>query len=102
MCSEFKNGKGIDANDNLYHQTPRNSLRCHSNEEKHKAEDSVGPTELDKSEARPNKKSSPFRSTNGTGADFNSKFENEPNPEIEKIIKTCKNNRNIRTRRRKS
>ncbi|XP_070456158.1 centrosomal protein of 290 kDa isoform X5 [Equus przewalskii] len=85
----IKNGKGIDASDNLYHQVPRNILQCYNNEEKHKAEDIVDFTELNKSEVRPIDESSPFRSNNGTLAEFNSNFENEPDPEIEKIYQDC-------------
>ncbi|KAB0400406.1 hypothetical protein E2I00_010736, partial [Balaenoptera physalus] len=85
----IKNRKGIDVSDNLYHQVPRNILQCYSNEEKHKAEDIVDPTELNKSESRPNSKSSPFRSTNGTLTDFNSNFEKEPDCNVEKINQDC-------------
>ncbi|KAM5253770.1 centrosomal protein of 290 kDa isoform 2-T4 [Hipposideros larvatus] len=84
-----KNGKGIDASDNLHDQVPRNILQHYSNEEKHRAEDIVDPTELNISEARPNSKSSSLRPNNGTLADFNSNFENEPDPEIEKINQDC-------------
>ncbi|XP_070363135.1 centrosomal protein of 290 kDa isoform X3 [Equus asinus] len=85
----IKNGKGIDASDNLYHQVPRNILQCYNNEEKHKAEDIVDSTELNKSEVRPIDESSPFGSNNGTLAEFNSNFENEADPEIEKINQDC-------------
>lgn len=84
-----KNGKGIDVSDNLHYQVPRNILQHYSDEDKHKAEDIVDPTQLNISEARPNNKSSPLRSTNGTLADFNSNFENEPDPEIEKMNPDC-------------
>ncbi|XP_058424680.1 centrosomal protein of 290 kDa isoform X2 [Diceros bicornis minor] len=86
----IKTGKGIDASGNLYHQVPRNSQRYYSNEEKHTAE--VDPTQVNKSEARPNSEASPFRSTNGTLAEFNSNFENEPDPEIEKMNQDCYEN----------
>lgn len=56
---------------------------------KNKAEDIVDPTQLNISEARPNNKSRPLRSTNGTLADFNSNFENEPDPGIEKMNQDC-------------
>ncbi|XP_039724937.1 centrosomal protein of 290 kDa isoform X5 [Pteropus medius] len=85
----IKNEKGIVATDNLNYQVPRNILQYYHNEEKNKAEDTVHPTELNTSEARPNSKSSPFRPTNGTLADFNSNFENEPDLEIEKINQDC-------------
>ncbi|XP_015453933.1 centrosomal protein of 290 kDa isoform X3 [Pteropus alecto] len=85
----IKNEKGIVATDNLNYQVPRNILQYYHNEEKNKAEDTVHPTELNISEARPNSKSSPFRPTNGTLADFNSNFENEPDLEIEKINQDC-------------
>lgn len=86
---KIKNEKGIVATNNLNYQVPRNILQYHRNEEKNKAEDIVHPTELNISEARPNNKSSPFRPTNDTLADFNSNFENEPDPEIEKINQDC-------------
>ncbi|XP_032500521.1 uncharacterized protein LOC116760169 [Phocoena sinus] len=85
----IKNRKGIDVRGNLYHQVPRNILQCYSNEENHKAEDIVDPTELNKSESRPNNKSRPFRSTNGTLMDFNSNFEKEPDCKVEKINQDC-------------
>lgn len=83
------NEKGVDVSDNLYHQVPRKSLQCYSNQEKHKAGDSVASTELSKFESRPNSKSSPFRSTNGTLTNFTSTFKNEPDPEVEKINQDC-------------
>ncbi|KAJ8776510.1 hypothetical protein J1605_015405 [Eschrichtius robustus] len=70
-------------------KVPRNILQCYSNEEKHKAQDIVDPTELNKSESRPNSKSSPFRSTNGTLTDFNSNFEKEPDRKVGKINQDC-------------
>ncbi|XP_058597825.1 centrosomal protein of 290 kDa isoform X2 [Neofelis nebulosa] len=85
MVFRIKNGKGIDASNNLHHQVPKSILRHYSNEERHTTEDIVDSAELNKSEARPKNKSSPFRSTNGTMADVKSNFENEPDPEIEKI-----------------
>lgn len=89
----IKNGQGIVASENLYHQVPRNILRYYSNEEKHTAEDTVYPTELRKSETRPKNKSSPFRSTDGVLADVKSDFENELDPEIKKINQDlCENN----------
>lgn len=81
----IKNGKVIDSSDNIYHEEPRSILQYSSNKEKHKAEDIVDPAEPNISEARPNNKSSTFRLTNGNLADFNSSFENDPDPEIEKI-----------------
>ncbi|XP_073756643.1 centrosomal protein of 290 kDa isoform X6 [Callorhinus ursinus] len=85
----IKNGKGLDASDNLYHQVPKNILQYYSKEEKHTAEDIVDPMELNKSETRPKNKSSPFRSTNGILADVKSNFENAPDPEIKKINQDC-------------
>ncbi|XP_040347200.1 centrosomal protein of 290 kDa isoform X2 [Herpailurus yagouaroundi] len=85
MVFRIKNGKGIDASNNLRHQVPKSILRHYSNEERHTTEDIVDSAELNKSEARPKNKSSPLRSTNGTMADVKSNFENEPDPEIEKI-----------------
>ncbi|XP_054436151.1 centrosomal protein of 290 kDa [Pteronotus mesoamericanus] len=85
----IKNGKVIDASDNLYHEKPRNILQYSSNKEKHKAEDIVDPTELNITEARPNNKSSTFRLNNSTLADFNSSFENDPDPEIDKVDQDC-------------
>ncbi|XP_059042456.1 centrosomal protein of 290 kDa isoform X1 [Mustela lutreola] len=90
----IKNGKGIEASDNLNDQVPKDILRDPSNEEKHTAEDIVEPPELNKSETRPKHKSSPFKSTNGTLADAKSNFENEPDPEMEKINQdSCENNK---------
>ena len=57
--------------------------------QKHKAEDIVGPMELNKSESRTNNTSSPFRSTEGTLTDFNPNFENDPNPEVQQINQDC-------------
>nr|XP_031318913.1 centrosomal protein of 290 kDa isoform X5 [Camelus dromedarius] len=89
----IKDGKGIDVSDKLCHQLPRNTAQYYGNEEKHKAEVIVDPAELNKSESRPNNKSSPFRSTDGTLADFNSNVEKEPDPEIENINQdSCENN----------
>lgn len=88
----IKNGKGLDASDNLYHRVPRNILQYYSNKEKHKTEDTVDRTELHISEARPDNKSSPFRLNNGTVADFNFSFENDPDPEIEKINQDYRKN----------
>ncbi|XP_072829367.1 centrosomal protein of 290 kDa isoform X3 [Vicugna pacos] len=89
----IKDGKGIDVSDKLCHQLPRNTVQYYGNEEKHKAEVIVDPAELNKSESRPNNKSSPFRSTDGTLADFNSNVEKEPDPEIENINQdSCENN----------
>ncbi|KAM7114670.1 centrosomal protein of 290 kDa isoform 2-T4 [Molossus nigricans] len=85
----IKNGKGVEASENLYLQVPRSGLQCYSNKGKHKAEDTVDPTELNVTEARPNSKSIPFRLNNGTSADFKSSFENDPHPEIEKINQDC-------------
>lgn len=88
----IKDGKGIDVSDKLCHQLPRNTAQYYGNEEKHKAEVIVDPAELNKSESRPNNKSSPFRSTDGTLADFNSNVEKEPDPEIENINQdSCEN-----------
>ncbi|XP_045060455.2 centrosomal protein of 290 kDa isoform X3 [Desmodus rotundus] len=81
----IKNGKVIDTSDNLCHEEPRNILQYSNNQGKHKAEDVIDPTEPNIAEARPNNKSSTFRLNNGTLADFNSSFENDPDPEIEKI-----------------
>lgn len=90
----IKNGKGIEASDDLHDQVPKDTLRDPSNEEKHTAEDIVEPPELNKSETRPKHKSSPFKSTNGTLADAKSNFENEPDPEMEKINQdSCVNNK---------
>eukprot|EP00071_Canis_lupus_P025407 XP_022258964.1 centrosomal protein of 290 kDa isoform X1 [Canis lupus familiaris] len=85
----IKNGKGIDASDNLYHQVPKNILWYYSNKEKHTTEDIVDPAEFNKSETRPKSKPSPFRSTNGILADVKFIFENEPDPEIENISQDC-------------
>ncbi|XP_035874491.1 centrosomal protein of 290 kDa isoform X2 [Phyllostomus discolor] len=82
---QIKNGKVIDTSDNICHEEPRSILQYSSNKEKHKADDIVDPTEPNMSEARPNNKSSTFRLNNGNLADFNSSFENDPDPEIEKI-----------------
>ncbi|XP_022350733.1 uncharacterized protein LOC111142076 [Enhydra lutris kenyoni] len=90
----IKSGKGIDASDDIHDQVPKDILRDPSNEEKHAAEDTVEPTELNKSETRPNHKSSPFKSTNGTLADVKSNFENEADPKMEKINQdSCENNK---------
>ncbi|XP_059258359.1 centrosomal protein of 290 kDa isoform X1 [Mustela nigripes] len=90
----IKNGKGIEASDDLHDKVPKDILRDPSNEEKHTAEDIVEPPELNKSETRPKHKSSPFKSTNGTLADAKSNFENEPDPEMEKINQdSCENNK---------
>ena len=85
----IKNKKEIDVSANLHHQLPRHNLQYYSNEEKHKAEDIVDPTELNKSESRTNNTSSPFRSTEGTLTDFNPNFENDPNPKVQKINEDC-------------
>lgn len=88
----IKNGKGIDARDNLHYQVPGNTPQHDSNEGKHEAEDTVDPAELNLSEASPvpTNKSSP----SGTLAELNSNFENEPDPEIEKSNQDCcKNNK---------
>ncbi|KAM5334696.1 centrosomal protein of 290 kDa isoform 1-T3 [Glossophaga mutica] len=80
-----KMGKVIDTSDNIYHEEPGNILQYSNNKEKYKAEDTVDPTEPNISEARPNNKSSTFRLNNGNLEDFNSNFENDPDPETEKI-----------------
>lgn len=90
----IKTGKGIDAGNSLQHQVPKNVLRHHSNEERHTTEDTVDSAELNKSEARPKNKSSLFRSTNGTLAEVESSFENEPDADIEKSNEDyCENNK---------
>ncbi|XP_060269997.1 centrosomal protein of 290 kDa isoform X19 [Ovis aries] len=85
----IKNKKEIDVSANLHHQVPRHNLQNYSNEEKHKAEDTVGPMELNKSESGTNNTSSPFRSTEGTLTNFNPSFENDPNSEVQQINQDC-------------